>query len=91
MYETTKGALLRVEWNKINSNYIATFEQDSPNVLILDIRVPAVPCFELKAHYNSVSCILWHPTSMGICSGSDDGQALLWDLSTPDEPRKRYR
>jgi len=74
-------ALLRLAWNKQDSNYIATFGQDSPSVVILDIRVPSVPVADLCGHEAGVNAIAWAPHShCHICTAGDDSQALIWDL-----------
>eukprot|EP00842_Homolaphlyctis_polyrhiza_P000038 jgi/Hompol1/1034/HPOL_004214-RA len=74
--------LLRLAWNKQDSNYLATFQQESGSVLILDVRSPAVPATELHGHGASVSCIGWAPhSSEHICTAGDDAQAFVWDLS----------
>jgi hypothetical protein len=39
--------LLRLEWNKQDPNYMATFMVDSRRTVILDIRVPSLPVAEL--------------------------------------------
>lgn len=45
IYESEQGVspLLRVAWNKQNSNQLATIMMDSNNVIILDIRMPMMP------------------------------------------------
>jgi DDB1- and CUL4-associated factor 7 len=70
MYESTPitksgkpPALMRLDWNKKDSNYLATFHQDGMNVVILDIRVPAVPVFEMKGHEKGINAISWSPVS----------------------------
>lgn len=74
-------ALLRLAWNKQDSNYIATFGQDSPSVVILDVRVPSVPVADLSGHEAGVNAIAWAPHShCHICTAGDDSQALIWDL-----------
>merc|ERR1712238_43080 len=42
--------LLRLEWNKQDPNYIATFAVDSRRTIILDVRVPTTPVVELGGH-----------------------------------------
>jgi WD repeat-containing protein 68 len=89
MYETLPlskvakaPALMRIEWNQKDANYIATFQQDNKAVIILDVRVPAVPVFELNAHQAPVSAVGWAPhSSAHICSSGDDGNVFLWDIS----------
>ena len=70
MYESSPAtknakpaALMRLDWNKKDPNYLATFQEDGLNVVILDIRVPAVPVFEMKGHAGGISAISWSPTS----------------------------
>ena len=78
MFETIpakKGSsppsLLRLNWNKRDPNYVAVVQQDSNAIIILDIRVPAVPVFELNnGHTASVSSVSWAPhSSSHLCSG----------------------
>lgn len=74
--------LLRLEWNKQDPNYLATFMVDSRRTIILDIRVPSLPVAELAGHMGCVNSIAWAPhSSCHICTAGDDSQALIWDLS----------
>ncbi|ELP83988.1 WD repeat-containing protein, putative [Entamoeba invadens IP1] len=77
--------LLRLEWNKVDPNFIATFAMDSDKVTIIDVRQPAVPYTHLKVHRNSVNAISWAPDSNFLCSASDDHKALIWDISPVKE------
>jgi DDB1- and CUL4-associated factor 7 len=75
-------ALLRLEWNKQDPNYLATFMVDSRRTVILDIRVPSLPVAELGGHLGCINAIAWAPhSSCHICTAGDDSQALIWDLS----------
>jgi WD repeat-containing protein 68 len=79
--------LLRVIWNKHNSNYLATFLMDQNSVIILDTRSPSVPLAELTGHNACVNSIAWAPHSdCHICTGGDDCQALIWDLTPMPKP-----
>jgi WD repeat-containing protein 68 len=79
--------LLRLAWNKQDTNFLATFVMDSDALVILDIRVPSVPVAELRGHEESVNAIAWAPHShCHICSAGDDSQALIWDLHTLPRP-----
>jgi len=79
--------LLRLAWNKQDSNYLATFMMDQLQVIILDIRSPSVPVAELQGHRACVNGIVWAPhSSCHICTGGDDSQALIWDLSNMPKP-----
>ncbi|EFA86579.1 WD40 repeat-containing protein [Heterostelium album PN500] len=88
IYETPQFTpLLRLCWNKQDPNYLATIQQDSPKIIILDIRVPSVPAAELVFHKSAVNGIAWAPhSSCHICTVGDDKQALIWDLSSLPKP-----
>lgn len=79
--------LLRLCWNKQDHNYLATFLMDKTQVVILDIRAPSVPVAELQGHSQALNSIAWAPhSSCHICTGGDDHQALIWDLSAMPKP-----
>jgi WD repeat-containing protein 68 len=84
MYETQGGTpLLRLSWNSLDTNYIATFAADTNKAIVLDIRMPALPVAELGGHTAAVNGVVWAPHSAcHICTVSDDYQALIWDLSS---------
>ncbi|KAJ3287484.1 WD40 repeat-like protein [Rhizoclosmatium globosum] len=90
--------LLRISWNKLDSNYLATFQMDSKKVVILDVRVPSIPVTELYGHQAGVNAIAWAPhSSAHICTVADDSFALVWDIGnvaqkrTMSEPLLTYR
>ena len=82
IYESPNlDSLLRLEWNKQDPNYLATFRADSRRTIILDIRVPSLPVAELGGHLGSINAAAWAPhSSCHICTAGDDTQALIWDL-----------
>jgi WD repeat-containing protein 68 len=88
MYETPTGApLLRLAWNKLDTNYAATFHLDGLTTIILDIRMPAVPVATLGGHVACINGAAWAPHSAcHLCSAGDDYQALIWDLSPMPRP-----
>lgn len=63
--------LLRVQFNRLAPELLATFHMDSDTVQILDIRYPSAPVFELvRSHQSSVNCFSWSPRHPGyICTG----------------------
>lgn len=83
IYESPNlDALLRLEWNKQDPNYLATFMVDSRRTIVLDIRVPSIPVAELGGHLGCVNAAAWAPhSSAHVCTAGDDAQALIWDLS----------
>lgn len=83
IYETPNlEPLLRLEWNRQDPNYLATFKTDSHSTIILDIRVPSQPVTVLGGHVGCVNAVAWAPhSSCHICTAADDSQALIWDLS----------
>jgi WD repeat-containing protein 68 len=76
--------LLRLAWNKQDPNYIATFQMESSSVVILDIRVPAVPVTELHGHGASVNALSWAPhSSAHICTaGVLRAKGISWQSQT---------
>lgn len=79
--------LLRVAANPSNSNLLACVAYDSPTIYVLDIRSPRNPTSILEGHQASVNSIKWAPPHLGqnlLASGSDDCQALVWDVSRAD-------
>lgn len=83
LYESAeRKPLMRLSWNKLNPNYMATFSADSQQALLLDLRKPLTPIAELHEHLGSVNAIAWAPhSSMHVCTASDDHHALIWDVS----------
>ena len=79
IYESPNLApLLRLEWNKQDPNYLATFMVDLRRTVILDIRVPSMPVVELGGHTGCVNATAWAPhSSCHICTAGDDSQALI--------------
>jgi len=79
--------LVRICWNKHDENYLATFLMEQNQVVILDIRAPSVPVAELNGHTQCVNTAAWAPhSSCHICTGGDDHQALIWDLTAIPKP-----
>ncbi|VDO88192.1 unnamed protein product [Heligmosomoides polygyrus] len=82
-----KQPLMRVAWNKQEHYHLATFAQDSTEVIIIDIRMPCSPLARLKNHNGAVNGLAWAPHSAHhICTASDDAQALIWDLQNMPRP-----
>lgn len=74
--------LMRLSWNKLNPNYIATFTADSQQALLIDVRKPSSCIATLTEHLGSINAIAWAPhSSMHVCTASDDHHALIWDVS----------
>ncbi|XP_017482468.1 PREDICTED: DDB1- and CUL4-associated factor 7-like [Rhagoletis zephyria] len=73
IYEDPKRLpLLRLAWSKQNSHYLATFANDSNEVVVLDIRMPCAPSAQLKNHKSCVNGISWAPHSQShICTGGN--------------------
>lgn len=89
IYESSQPEtpLLRLGWNKRDPRYMATILMDSSKVVVLDIRFPTVPVAELQRHQASVNAIAWAPHSpCHICTAGDDSQALIWELSSINQP-----
>lgn len=64
--------LVRLAFNKLDTNYLSTFHMDSSSVQILDIRVPGIPVSELRGHKGALNCMAWSPIgSTEIATGSE--------------------
>lgn len=83
LYETADlSPLLRIAWNRQDPNYLATVLTQDSKVVVLDIRMPSVPVVELVGHRASVNSLAWAPhSSSHLCTGGDDAQALIWDIT----------
>ncbi|KAG8862451.1 hypothetical protein FRB96_001522 [Tulasnella sp. 330] len=88
--------LLRISFNPIDPNYIATFHADSCDVQVLDMRIPGKPVSELKGHRDDHQLLIWDlsPSAMSprqqvrspALSGSphpESGQAVTRTLADP--------
>lgn len=84
--------LLRIAFNPWDANYLATFQLESNTVQILDVRAPGSSILELRGHSGPVNSVAWGPPSQGIprngpskgmiCTGGDDAQCLVYDLTS---------
>uniref|UniRef100_A0A7S1QJS0 Peroxin-7 n=1 Tax=Alexandrium catenella TaxID=2925 RepID=A0A7S1QJS0_ALECA len=88
IYETNPVVpLLRLAWNKINRNYIATVAMDSSGVTLIDIRRPSVALATLSQLDACVNSVVWAPHSRNhLLCGTQDGQALIWDVKEVSTP-----
>ncbi|KAI8081634.1 WD40-repeat-containing domain protein [Halteromyces radiatus] len=91
--QTGSCPLLRLQFNRMNPNLLATFHMDSTSVQILDIRHPSAPVAELvKCHQSNVNCLNWSPTQSGqIATGGDDTQVLIWNIHDSDQTSPSYQ
>mmetsp|Transcript_97593 Transcript_97593/g.276079 ORF Transcript_97593/g.276079 Transcript_97593/m.276079 type:complete len:349 (-) Transcript_97593:110-1156(-) len=82
IYEASPPSpLLRLAWNKINTNHIATIALDIPGVILIDIRRPSTALAALNYQDACVNTITWAPHSRNhLLCGTDDGNSLIWDV-----------
>ena len=41
---------------------------------------------QMEGHTDDVNCVAWHPTNSDLlCTGSEDGTARVWSISTGQE------
>lgn len=96
IYEASPPSpLLRLAWNKSNTNHIATIAMDAPGVNLIDIRRPSVALAALSYHDSCVNSITWAPHSRNhLLCGTDDGFGIIWDTaeipSKVDSPLLAY-
>lgn len=84
VYETPASQpLLRVTWNHLDRNYLATICMETSETLVLDIRRPSTPAATLTGHgLTAVSAVAWAPhSSSHLVTAGDDKRTLIWDLS----------
>mmetsp|Transcript_9430 Transcript_9430/g.18698 ORF Transcript_9430/g.18698 Transcript_9430/m.18698 type:complete len:332 (-) Transcript_9430:25-1020(-) len=94
--DSSRQSLLRLAWNKQDSNFLAFVALNSNKTIILDKRLPCKPYAELNGHSGAVNAVAWAPhSSCHICTVAEDSQALIWELSTLpreiDEPILAYK
>lgn len=78
--------LLRLSWNPLDANYLATMMLDSNKVIIIDIRIPSYPVSELIGHTQAVNAFSWSPESSShIATCGEDKQVYIWDISKSTE------
>lgn len=53
--------LVRIAWNRSNTNYFAAFAMNNNRILILDRRSPKVPVFTIHKHDNYINAVTWAP------------------------------
>jgi DDB1- and CUL4-associated factor 7 len=76
------SACLRLAWNKLEPYYLATIMLDSNSIVVLDIRHPSIPVYQLNGHINCVNTLAWSPVSSShLITGADDHQALIWEIN----------
>lgn len=79
--------LLRLATSNENHHHVATFGPKRDLVILLDMRFPGGPVAVLEAHGAAINDIRWHPHKNWLLSGSDDCQALVWDVLRLDDER----
>lgn len=80
IYETS-SPLLRVAWNTINTNYVATIAEHERGITVFDIRRPFMRLEALVHRESFVNHLCWAPGSKRhLLCGTDDGHALIWDF-----------
>lgn len=79
-------ALLKLSASNIDQHYLATVGVNSNKVIIIDIRMPGIPCAVIDGSFRgtsnaAINSIAWHPKFNYLLTGGDDCQALLWDCN----------
>ncbi|KAI0239376.1 hypothetical protein L0F63_003716 [Massospora cicadina] len=83
LFESSSSSpLLRLRFNRSDSNYLAVIEMDSLPAVVLDVRMPGVQVACLSGHTSPPRALSWHPLSRNhLITGGDDGFVYLWDLN----------
>ncbi|KAG7194826.1 uncharacterized protein KQ657_004507 [Scheffersomyces spartinae] len=79
-------ALLKLSASNIDQHYLATVGVNSNKVILIDIRMPGIPCAVIDGSIRgtsnaAINSISWHPKYNFLLTGGDDCQALLWDCN----------
>lgn len=75
--DPSRQPLLRLAWNKQDTNYLATFAMDASEVVILDVRLACTPVARLSNHRACINGIAWAPhSSCHICTAGNSCSSL---------------
>lgn len=80
---TKSSSLFRIAWNKLDNHFLATFQESSNAIILLDNRLPSIPVAELVCPDSQATLvdICWAPVSSShLASMTSEGQLYLWDL-----------
>lgn len=82
IYESSPPCpLLRLAWNRHNTNHIATITMDGSGVTLIDIRRPSCTLAALSYLESSPNSIAWAPHSRNHLLCGTDGFGLIWDVN----------
>jgi WD repeat-containing protein 68 len=90
IYEAPNGApLLRLAWNSMSTQHLATIAADTSGVILIDIRKPSIALSALTQHNSCINNIKWAPhTRNHLLCGTDDGFGMIWDVRDAGEAKK---
>lgn len=73
--------MLRIAWNQVDSYYLAAISAESNDVVIFDVRYPAVSAGFLRGpHTAPLNSFAWAPhSSSALCTAGEDKKAIIWD------------
>ena len=81
LYETPDAKpLLRLLWNHLDPNYLATFSLDSSLVTIIDARSSSLPLATLSHHAGRIQSMKWAPHAPNQLITCDEATIRMWDL-----------
>lgn len=78
IYESDEP-LLRLSWNRRDTNILAAMAQDVAGAIVLDIRKPSVALSFLTSHESYLNAMCWADRNH-IVIGGNDGHILIYDV-----------
>ncbi|CAD5230484.1 unnamed protein product [Bursaphelenchus xylophilus] len=80
-----------IAFNKIEPTQFAVVQQASSEVIVGDHRMPTRILQRFTKHGSPINSVDWAPhTSIHLCTGSSDRQALIWQVHHENEPILAY-
>jgi WD repeat-containing protein 68 len=78
---TPTQPMMRVDWNRQDPNYIAAITAESSDIVVFDVRYPALSEGHLRGgHTGPLNHFTWAPhNASNLCSAGEDGRAIIWD------------
>ena len=89
-YKAAEDSLCVGSFNPINEHLFAIAGEESGNISVWDMRMPADAINHFMHHSSQVTLLEWSPTSEYIlASGSDDHKVNIWDQSNAGQEQGR--
>lgn len=69
---------IRIQWNRLNTNYLAAMSLEDNAIIALDVRKPFHNSMYFKSHKSHINSFCWSPYSSNSMYSCDvSGEVLL--------------